>query len=353
MKVSLALRPRWRMALAMACSLAWVLSASAAHLLVEAESFQKHGGWELDTQFIGIMGSPYLLAHGIGEPVADATTRVTFPETGAYRVWVRTKDWVARWQAPGAPGRFQLVVNGQPLKETFGTKSADWFWQDGGTVTITQPKGSLGLHDLTGFDGRCDAIFFTTAQDYRPPNDSEIMAGWRKQLLGLPDQPLQGGDFDLVVVGGGYAGTAAAVSAARLGCRVALIQDRAVLGGNGSSEVRVWPQGKTRRGLFRVWVRSWRNWLPIPVCLPVGRKSSAMPKSWRSFGRKNITLFINHYVYQVETRTNRIVAVIALDTRTSQVRRFTGTTFADCTGHGTLGALAGADLTSNRRGTWA
>ena len=40
-------------------------------LLVEAESFQNPGGWSLDTQFIEIMGSPYLLAHGLGKPVKD------------------------------------------------------------------------------------------------------------------------------------------------------------------------------------------------------------------------------------------------------------------------------------------
>eukprot|EP01035_Chromulina_nebulosa_P010515 gene10515-14126_t len=67
---------------------------AADRLLVEAESFASPGGWSLDTQFIDIMGSPYLIAHGLGQPVKDATTTVTFPATGTYRVWVRTKDWV-------------------------------------------------------------------------------------------------------------------------------------------------------------------------------------------------------------------------------------------------------------------
>src|SRR3954469_11392381 len=101
-------------------------AAETAALLVEAESFEKHGGWSLDTQFIETMGSPYLLAHGLGQPVDDATTSVTFPETGKYFVFVRTKDWVARWKAPGQPGRFHLVVNGQTLSQTFGTQGADW-----------------------------------------------------------------------------------------------------------------------------------------------------------------------------------------------------------------------------------
>ena len=351
MTLPLSGRRRWRMALALVSALGWVYSASAAQALVEAEGFQQLGGWELDTQFIGIMGSPYLLAHGIGKPVADATTTVTSPETGTYRAWVRTKDWVARWKAPGAPGRFQLAINGQPLKETFGAKSAEWFWHDGGTVSITQPKVSLALHDLTGFDGRCDAIFFTTDPNFNPPNESEIMAGWRKQLLGLPDRPDNGGDFDLVIVGGGYAGTAAAVSAARLGCRVALIQDRAVLGGNGSSEVRVWPQGKTRLGLFPRLGEIVEELATDPSLSP-GRAEEFGDAKKLAIVRaeKNVTLFLNHYVYQVETQAHRVVAVIALDTRTSRIRRFTAATFADCTGHGTLGALAGADLTVKQEG---
>src|SRR5947209_20073050 len=73
-------------------------------VLVEAESFKDHGGWVRDTQFVHIMGSPYLLAHGLGEPVKDATTSVKVAEAGTYKVFVRTKDWVAHWNAPGQPG---------------------------------------------------------------------------------------------------------------------------------------------------------------------------------------------------------------------------------------------------------
>ena len=69
------------------------------------------------------------------------------------------------------------------------------------------------------------------------------MARFRRHVLGLPERPEDAGWYNLVVVGGGIAGTCAAVSAARLGLSVALIQDRPVLGGNNSSEVRVWLQG--------------------------------------------------------------------------------------------------------------
>ena len=53
--------------------------ADDTSLLVEAESFSTIGGWKLDTQFIDEMGSPYLLAHGLGRPVANATTTVELP----------------------------------------------------------------------------------------------------------------------------------------------------------------------------------------------------------------------------------------------------------------------------------
>ncbi len=59
-----------------------VSGAEVDGVLVEAESFEHPGGWELDTQFITEMGSPYLLAHGLGRPVDDATTTVTLPEAG-------------------------------------------------------------------------------------------------------------------------------------------------------------------------------------------------------------------------------------------------------------------------------
>ena len=56
--------------------LSFTRAAPAATVLVEAESFSSPGGWSLDTQFIREMGSPYLIAHGLGKPVADATTKV-------------------------------------------------------------------------------------------------------------------------------------------------------------------------------------------------------------------------------------------------------------------------------------
>lgn len=94
-------------------------------------------GWVIDQQFMDYMGSPFLLAHGLGIPVEDAKTKVVFPETGLYSVWVRTRDWAAPWKKEvegkdnryRSPGRFQLHVNGQLLETVFGIEGADWHWQ--------------------------------------------------------------------------------------------------------------------------------------------------------------------------------------------------------------------------------
>ena len=326
------------------------LPCQATTVLVEAESFTDHGGWSLDTQFIREMGSPYLLAHGLGTPVADATTTVTFPAAGTYRVFVRTKDWVARWQAPGTPGRFEVLVNGGPLPTTFGTEGAAWDWQDGGTVKVAAGEATLALHDLTGFDGRCDCVAFTTDEEL-PPNDSAILAAWRRNALGLPAEPETKGPYDLVVVGGGYSGMGAAISAARLGLKVALIQDRPVLGGNGSSEVRVWAMGLIRRGKYpRIG----------EIIEEFADKAKKSPGTYEEFedakkeavvrAEPAIDLFLNTHAFAVDRDGPRITSVTCLDTRTSRELRFTGTLFCDATGHATIGHLAGAETVMEPKG---
>jgi hypothetical protein len=318
-------------------------------LLVEAEQFAQPGGWVYDTQFIESMGSPYLLAHGMGEPVQDATTTVRFSSTGKWKVWVRTVDWVARWNAPGAPGQFQVLVDGKPLPETFGTKGASWDWQSGGTIDVTKPEVAIALHDLTGFAGRCDAILFSKDAGFQPPDmkeSNDMNSEWRWKWAGLPEKPVDGGNFDLVVVGGGYGGTAAAISAARMGCKVALVQNRAVLGGNGSSEVRVWAMGGIRRG----------NYPQLGEIVEEFQDQAKLsPGTYEEFGddkkeklvraEENISLFFNHHMTGVEKQGSKITDVVALDVKTGVRRKFSGKFFCDATGHAFVAYLAGADHT--------
>lgn len=316
-------------------------SAQGHFILLEAEGFASPGGWVIDQQFVDQMGSSFLLAHGMGTPVEDARTETTIPEAGVYRVWVRTRDWVAEWNAPGAPGRFQVVVNGKTLETTFGTEGAKWHWQDGGKIKLPAGKLQVAIHDLTGFDGRCDAILFASDPGFQPPNDGPELASLRRKALNLPPTPEDAGPFDLVVIGGGIAGITTSVSAARLGLKVALIGDRPVLGGNASSEVRVtidgninlppYPAIGTLVGELEPYHGDRKNKWSGDKALDVVR------------AEKNISLFLNTHVFSVEKQGNKVSAVIARNIATSRETRFRAPLFADCTGDGDVGYLAGAD----------
>ena len=314
------------------CLMALAACGQAAEVLVEAESFANIGGWTVDAQFMDQMGSPYLLAHGLGKPVAPAETEVVFPEKGDYRVYVRTLDWVARWKVPGTPGRFMLEVNGKELATAFGTEGAAWHWRCGGRVSIDRERIKLKLKDQTGFEGRCDAILFikepgpAPADDYRPEGKKVIA---------------EAGNHDFVVVGGGVAGVCAAIRAARNGLTVALIQDRPVLGGNNSSEIRVGMLGKTMQPPFP-------RLGTVVKELDSGGKWDDLHKRKIVEAEKGIGLFLEHRVTAVEKSGNRIKAVIAQHIRTGQRKRFTAPLFADCTGDGNLGFLAGADWRMGR-----
>jgi hypothetical protein len=198
------------------------LSKVSQTVLVEAENFNNKGGWVIDQQSMDVMGSPYLMAHGMGIPVQDAETTVKFRNTGKYYVFVRTRNWTAAWSDKAA-GRFQLSIDGYRMDKEFGIESADWSWEAGGSVEITTNDVPLTFHDLTGFNGRCDAIYFTMDKNDIPPSDVDKLDDLRAELLNLNKDPEEA-SYDFVIVGGGMAGTCAAISAARLGVKVALIQ---------------------------------------------------------------------------------------------------------------------------------
>ncbi|MES2705707.1 MAG: FAD-dependent oxidoreductase [Verrucomicrobiota bacterium] len=346
-------------------------AARAETVLLEAEGFAVPGGWILDTQAIDSMGSPYLLAHGLGQPVKNAETSAQFSTTGIFKVWVRTKDWVAPWKAEGAPGKFQVSFNGQTLEHVFGTTGAEWHWEPGGEVIVANSgEIRVELKDLTGFDGRCDALIFSSDPDFTPP----ATQAERRVLAGLPERIPQTKEYDLVVCGGGYAGMGAALSAARQGLKVALLQNRPVLGGNGSSEVRVWAQGGTRRGLYPRLGEIVEEFADKATNSPGQADEfgdAAKEKLVRS--EKNIDLFLNHHVWAVEMiegnppilneeeyfrtpdvygrgRPKLIDSVTALDVLTGLEHRFRGKFFVDATGHGTVGDLAGAKFSMLEKG---
>jgi len=322
-------------------------SQQSKSLWLETESFSQKGGWVIDQQSMDVMGSPYLMAHGMGAPVEDACTRLTFPEAGTYHIFVRTRNWNAAW-SEGAAGRFQVWINGKAVEQEFGTGSKDWNWTDGGSVEIKNPETVISLHDLTGFNGRCDAIYFTSDPSALPPNTLEEMKLLRNRLTDVDLDPEEL-SFDFVVIGGGMAGTCAAISAARLGVKVALVQNRPVLGGNNSSEVRVHLGARI-------------NLEPYPALgnlvneIGPTRGGNAQPGEYYEDEKKlqavkneaNITLFLNCLANEVHMNGNTIEKVVAQNLESGKKVSFTAPLFADCTGDGTIGYLAGADYMSGR-----
>ena len=323
-----------------------------AQTLVEAETFKDKGGWVLDNQFMSLMGSPFLLAHGMGEPVRDAVTTVALPAAGTYKVWARTRDW-APYTATGAagngPGSFQVKVDG---KQVGGAQGADgnpaWGWRIVGNVTTATASVQLSLHDETGFEGRCDAILFSDPAYAQPPESLSEQRTWRKRLLGQPEAPKDTGAFDLVVVGGGIAGITSAVQAARLGLRVALIHNRGVLGGNNSSETRVHMEGKINLPPYPNLGNLVKEMDPGPVD-NADVAATFIDETKRKFVlSEGVNLFLNHHVFKTEVVGGKIAAVISMDGATDREYRFSAPLFVDCTGDGDVGYLAGADWRMGR-----
>jgi hypothetical protein len=284
----------------------------------------------LDSQFDHVMGSPYLLAHGNGHPVADATTTMSAAEAGEYNVWVRAKDWV-----PGHhPGRFQLRVNGTELSVEFGANDKDWNWKHCKKIQLEAGKVDLALRDLTGFQGRCDAMFFSL-EDVPPPARVDVTSrAWRRKFSGLPATPVDGGHFSVVVIGGGLPGTQAALTAARLGEQVALIHDRPFIGGNASLEIGLSPRGITGKMMRRLAKRDGNGELEAHHQL---------------MAEPNVTIFWHHTVYGALMGGPSIRAVVAKEAKTRQEVRITAPIFIDCSGKAIFGPIADADTMFGRK----
>ena len=323
------------------------LCARAEGVFVECESFAEKGGWVLDQQFMSEMGSSYLLAHGMGTPVADASTTVNIPAEGFYTVWARTYNWTSPWSEKPGPGKFQIKIGKKTLKPVLGSTGKCWEWQNAGQIRLKAGQTTLTLHDLTGFEGRCDAVYLTSDGDV-PPADMEA---WRRQQLGLTDSPAASAKFDFVVVGGGISGMCAAVAAARQGLKVALVNDRPVLGGNNSAEIRVHLGGTIEVGPYPALGRMQREF-------GHSKKGNAQPAENYEDGKKqswiesepNVTLYASNRAVAVHKDGSKIAAVIIRNIETSEEILLEAPLYADCTGDGTVGYLAGADYRYGREG---
>ncbi|HEY0273115.1 MAG TPA: FAD-dependent oxidoreductase, partial [Chitinophaga sp.] len=156
-------------------------------------------------------------------------------------------------------------------------------------------------------------------------------------------------EAELVVVGGGLAGVCTAITAARAGVRVILVQDRPLLGGNGSSEIRLWVLGATSHmGNNNRWAREggmvdeilvenmWRN----PEGNPVIFDTILLEKVSQE---ANIRLLLNTVVYDLDKHAPDVIArVTAFCSQNSTRYVLSAPFFCDASGDGIVAFLAGA-----------
>ncbi len=164
------------------------------------------------------------------------------------------------------------------------------------------------------------------------------------------------GTYDLAVIGGGLAGVCASIAAARLGLKVALINDRPVLGGNSSSEIRVHVGGADHD--FR-WSREtgvieelriedrFRNHSPI-VSGKINSVWDTVLWEWTT-REPNLDLFLNTSARKaVMEGDSRIAAVECDQLGTEKTLRIKADLFIDSSGDGAVAYSAGAQYRMGR-----
>ncbi|WP_053218210.1 FAD-dependent oxidoreductase [Virgibacillus senegalensis] len=162
---------------------------------------------------------------------------------------------------------------------------------------------------------------------------------------------------DITVIGGGLAGVCASIAAARLGKTVSLVQNRPVLGGNSSSEVRVWVCGATKHGINR-YARETGIMGELFVENQY-RNPDGNPYLWDALilekvkAEKNIQLFLNTDVHELDSEEmtegeRKITSVTGWMAGSERKITYLSEVYLDCTGDGLIGYLAGADYRIGR-----
>ncbi len=156
-------------------------------------------------------------------------------------------------------------------------------------------------------------------------------------------------EADLVIIGGGLAGTCCAITSARAGMKVVLVQDRPVLGGNASSEVRLWVLGATSHmGNNNRWARE--GGVINEILLENGYRNAEGNALIfdtilleKVVLEKNITLLLNTAVYDIEKKdADTIKSVKAFCSQNSISYILNAPLFCDASGDGIVGFLSGA-----------
>ena len=158
--------------------------------------------------------------------------------------------------------------------------------------------------------------------------------------------------YDVVVVGGGTGGMGAAVSAARHGAKTALIQDRPVLGGNNSSEIRMHISGADQHALRK---NARETGLVEEIALrnryfnPQNSFCVSDTVYWEiAKAEENLTLMLNTTMIDVQMDGKKIQKIYATQLPTEKKFAIEADIFVDATGDGTLAYFAGAEFMVGR-----
>lgn len=159
-------------------------------------------------------------------------------------------------------------------------------------------------------------------------------------------------DYDVLVAGGGVSGVCAAITAARAGRKTALIQNRPVLGGNSSSEIRVWTRGAVGGGSMYGEEMGLLGELKL---INLNRNPGANPVFWdevlldKVLAEENLDLYLNTHIYKVHCDVKGTITGLDATMLGSEGEYFfTGKMVIDATGDGTIGAGAKAPFRVGR-----
>lgn len=159
---------------------------------------------------------------------------------------------------------------------------------------------------------------------------------------------------DFFVAGGGMSGVAAALAAARNGAKTILCQDRPVLGGNASSEIRMHVSGASVRG-SELETESRESGIVEELMLECAVRNPQRSASMLDLvlyekcrAEPNLTVMLNAAVVGVRMDGDRIAAAYVNRESTEEAFEIVAELFADCTGDGRLGFEAGAQFTTGR-----
>lgn len=208
-----------------------------------------------------------------------------------------------------------------------------------GATGAAAPMKARALEEpaaVHGAEGVAQAAGTSTSGGYIRPNTIEVIHH----------------SFDVIVVGGGISGTCAAISAARNGAKTALVHERSTLGGNSSSEVRLYPEDTCG---FSPWIKESgileeisseeraRNWEPYIE----GMMNSIWDLVLYEWVKreKNLSLYLNTTMREVVMRdASTIQAIHAPQLGTEREFILSAPLFIDATGDGVLGYRSGADF---------